>query len=54
MLLFDPPENIRKPKIFLYFQEDQKRKLGEKKDKKIQIHSSFSSYSPSFCLQFFI
>ena len=27
---FDPPENIRKPKVFRCFQEDQKGTLGSK------------------------
>ena len=30
MFPFDPPEIIRKPKVFLYFQGDQKGKLGTK------------------------
>ena len=29
MFAFDPPEN-RKPKVFLMFQGDQKKKLGSK------------------------
>ena len=30
MFPFDPPENIRKPKVFLCFQEDRKGTLGNK------------------------
>ena len=30
MFPFDPPENIRKPKVFWCFQGDQKRTLGRK------------------------
>ena len=30
MFPFDPPENIRKPKVFLIFQGDQRRTLGSK------------------------
>ena len=30
MSLFNPPENIRKPKVFLRFQGDQKGMLGRK------------------------
>ena len=30
MFPFDPPENIRKPKVFLCFQGDQKGTLGSK------------------------
>ena len=30
MFPFDPPENIRKPKVFLCFQGDQKETLGRK------------------------
>ena len=30
MLPFDPPENIRKPKVFWYFQGDQKGDIGKK------------------------
>ena len=30
MFPFDPPENIRKPKVFQCFQEDQKGTLGRK------------------------
>ena len=30
MFPFDPPENIRKSKVFLMFQEDQRRTLGSK------------------------
>ena len=31
MFPFDPPENIRKPKVFWCFQGDQKRTLGRKR-----------------------
>ena len=31
MFPFDPPENIRKPKVFWCFQEDQKETLREKR-----------------------
>ena len=30
MCFFDPPENIKKPKVFYYFQGDQKGPLGNK------------------------
>ena len=30
MFLFDPPKNIRKSKVFSYFQGDQKGSLGRK------------------------
>ena len=30
MFPFDPPENIRKPLVFRYFQGDQKGTLGSK------------------------
>ena len=30
MFPFDPPENIRKPKVFWCFQGDQRRTLGRK------------------------
>ena len=36
MFPFDPPENIRKPKVFWCFQGDQKGTLGRKGLKKLE------------------
>ena len=44
MFFFDPPENIRKSKVFWYFQGDQKGTLGRKRSYACPVHNTFLQF----------